>query len=326
MNTFGFWVQNLRKNSELDLRTTAYISKIHFTTIGRIEKGQNDPTLDTVIKITNALNGDPFNLYNYLTGETALSPLPLEDYNPIFPTEKDCRLFVKLLFERPKTTAEFIADLLNKIIEKNKYPYLQNTNITGENKWLWENRENLNPEQKWLLELIHSPIYSANDIHKFLLGFPLQHYEKIIFTPMLIYPTDSNPLLSLSVYKQNAFMVFDDLINYFFYYRSGRDEVDIDVETIQDAKRKEKIQQIVDKFFGLSQISDMKLSDILLLDKSVCKNKAFFMMAWNVANEEILFGSKIHDFYTIRLLVTLSRHLAVESIEINWLDDLRKLF
>ena len=313
MENFGSWIQNLRKKSGEDLRTIAQISGVHFTTIGRIEKGQNDPTLDSAIKITLALKGNPADLYRHLTDKSPLLPAPSGNFLPKFPTEKDVQYFEWLMVEKPKTCGEFVASLLNKIADKNRDNSFQSDS-------------SLNSEQNWLFGVSRSPIYSAADVHKFILAYPNRHFWKMIFTPVFNYPKKFDVDLTKQAYIQNAVMIYQDLANYISVIHDDflGSEMTGDDET---AKQFIKITQTKDKILSLAQIASVKLSDILLLDQKFSDENEIFMMFWNAGTEEIRRKHENGEYGVGKLLITLSRFLANDQTEIdpNWLINLRLL-
>lgn len=322
MGTYGSWVQTLRQESKLDLRTVALKSGIHFTTINRIEKSQNDPTLFTAVKIAEALDGDPADLYLHLTGEKPLLPHPIEDFQPMFPTEKDVRLFERLMIEKPKTTGDFIAGLLNRIIKvpdhSNPYDF---ANATAEMQYPTDG----NDEQKWLYESIQPPFYSALDIHKYLLSYPRHHFGGVITTPSLNYPNDIDIELIKQAYVQNAVLLNQDLITYITTIHDDflPEKMIADNET---ARQFTKVTLVKEKLCAQAQIFGSKLSDILILDQAFSDQHEIFMMVWNAAKEEVRLKTERDEFGTGKLLITLSRFLAFQQkVEPDWLLKLRSL-
>lgn len=322
IGTYGSWVQTLRETAKLDLRTVSLKSGIHFTTINRIEKCQNEPTLFTAINIANALNGDPDNLYQYLTGAKPLLPYPSKDYPPIYPTENDVRLFERLMIIKPKSIGEFIADLLNKIINiTNTINYFDNVDISKQLPF----PSSENDEQKWLSESMSHPYYSALDIHKFLLSCPPHHRGMMINSPSLNYPENIEIDLIKQAYLQNAVLINRDLVSYISNINKNRlHETNItDNETAQQYL---KVTSVKEKLRNQELISSAKLSDILILDQILSDQHEIFMMVWNAAKEEIRLRTIRDEFGAGKLLITLSRFLCYyKNPEPNWLIQLRHL-
>jgi transcriptional regulator with XRE-family HTH domain len=322
METYGSWVQALRENAKLDLRTVSLKSGIHFTTINRIEKSQSDTTLLTAIKIAQALGGDPADLYRHLTGADPLLPHPTEDYSPIFPTERDVLLFERLMIERPKTAGEFIADLLNGMII---VPDLSNPYDLAKSVREMQYPSDGNDEQKWLYKSIQPPFYSAVDIHKYLLSYPRHHYGAVISSPLLNYPFGIDIDLIKQAYVQNGILISTDLTYYIAQIHNDfePEKMTADNET---ARQFTKVTMIKDKICSQAKISDAKISDILTLDQAFSDQHEILLMAWNAAKEEVRVRTARDEFGAGKLLIILSRFLAVHyDSKTNWLIELRRI-
>jgi transcriptional regulator with XRE-family HTH domain len=55
---FGKNLQKLRKARKLSTREFAYAAEISHSSVGRLEKGESNPTLTTLLKIADALDVD----------------------------------------------------------------------------------------------------------------------------------------------------------------------------------------------------------------------------------------------------------------------------
>jgi transcriptional regulator with XRE-family HTH domain len=318
METFGSWVQSLRKNAQLDLRSLSLMSDMHFTTINRIEKSQNEPTLLTAIKIASALNGRPTDLYRKITGMKPLSPWAAGDYHPFFPNENDLMMFERLIVEKPKTVAEFIATLLNKI-----YSDFSVTGAAASPEKQQPGGEN--KEQQWLHESFRQPFFKPLDIFKLLLNYPSHLFGMTLFSPCLNYPNDMEVEMIRQAYTQTGVLLIQDLKT---YVSSMRDEF-VPEKTSADYETARKFAEVItvkERFCALSQISGVKIGDILVLDQAISDQHDFFMMAWNAAQEEIRQKTEYDGFGASKLLITISRFLSVHpGLEPNWLMDLRAM-
>jgi len=67
--TFGQRVRRERLRRELTLEDLGALAEIHWTNIGRIERGQANPSLVTIVRLAVALDLDPSELVNGLGGE-----------------------------------------------------------------------------------------------------------------------------------------------------------------------------------------------------------------------------------------------------------------
>lgn len=62
---FGKRVAELRKNAGLSQEQFAFMCNVDRTYIGTIERGEKSPTLNTIVKIANALGISKSELFNY---------------------------------------------------------------------------------------------------------------------------------------------------------------------------------------------------------------------------------------------------------------------
>ncbi len=62
---FGKRVAELRKNAGLSQEQFAFMCNFDRTYIGTIERGEKSPTLNTIVKIANALGISKSELFNY---------------------------------------------------------------------------------------------------------------------------------------------------------------------------------------------------------------------------------------------------------------------
>ena len=65
LKKFGQNLQRIRKEKNLSLRGLAEIAEVDFSQIHRIEKGENNPTLTTILVISKALEIDPSELLSF---------------------------------------------------------------------------------------------------------------------------------------------------------------------------------------------------------------------------------------------------------------------
>lgn len=316
METFSSWIQNLRKSAGIDLRTLGLVSGVHFTTIGRVENGQNEPTLESAIKITTALNGSYFGLFRWITQKDAIAPLQNNEKNRLMPTLEDVIFFEKLILEKPKTCGEYCAYLLNRVFDLN--PDIEKLKV---NEVL---KNNSISEQEWLVETLSQPVFTASDIHKFILS-PQNEKSRIFLHPEFIYPEKFDNEMVLEVYKGNGVLIIEDVKRYIsdFAHDYLCDPNSFEKENIQNLK---KIEQISSKIAGLNEISGLKLSDILLLDQELAYQGEIFIMAWRAVMEEIRVNSLSNKSNAGRFLVFISRFLAVHNNpEPDWLRNLHIL-
>jgi transcriptional regulator with XRE-family HTH domain len=71
---FGVRLAAARQKAKLTQEELGYLSSIHRTEVGQLERGQHTPRLDTVIKLAGALNVEPCELI----GEIRWTPPSVE--------------------------------------------------------------------------------------------------------------------------------------------------------------------------------------------------------------------------------------------------------
>lgn len=316
METFGSWLQKLRKDSGIDLRTIGQISGIHFTSVGRIEKGQNDPTIESSIRIVITLKGNPIELCQLVTGKTPPSPHSTGTKTHSFPTLEEVIHFERLIREKPQTTGEYFAQLLNKI-----------TNLESPDENIY--RQDLLPgflnnEIEWFYESLKKPTFSAIDIQKFLL-YPSPSNISSIYKPLIIYPEKLDSRIIFEIFLNNGVLLPDDFIRY-VVNKFENSDIDINTNDKTIIRKYIKIQQIITRLEGQNNFSGIKLSDIILLDNELSKQGEIFMMAWNAASEEIRVKSKLNASNAARLLIIVSRYLAsLNNPKPDWLFRLQTI-
>lgn len=62
IGTVGYIIYRLREEMNITIRTLAEMSSVHFQCIGRIEEDKIKPSLETLVKIANALGCDVIDL------------------------------------------------------------------------------------------------------------------------------------------------------------------------------------------------------------------------------------------------------------------------
>jgi transcriptional regulator with XRE-family HTH domain len=64
---FGLRLKNIRKSKKLSLRGFAAIADMDFAQIDKMEKGETNPTLTTLLRLAEALQVDPAELIKGLS-------------------------------------------------------------------------------------------------------------------------------------------------------------------------------------------------------------------------------------------------------------------
>lgn len=310
MKSFGLWIQELRKESNSDLRIVGQLSNIHFTTIGRIEKGQNEPGLDTAIKITSALNGDPADFYKIASGKIPAIPKISNGNQHLYPSLQDVELIEHSLSYKPIPTCDYITHYLNII---------WNLNNSKKDNSIYS-KEISNRDSLWIKEIREETEFSSVEVLKFLLNC-----DSFIFEPHFKYPDKLSSKIGYEIYMDGGVLLSEDIGRYieFILDNSDYQKVALDKETV---KKYLKINQTISKLLESTQISNIKLNDIFLLDLGIATNNEVFMMIWNAASEEIRKNNRLQRTNAGKLLLYLSRFLALYNHpEPNWLEELKSI-
>ena len=65
----GIRIRDERQRFAISQMELAHLAGIHFTSFGKIERGQANPSLDTILRIASALNLNPAVLVDGLTAD-----------------------------------------------------------------------------------------------------------------------------------------------------------------------------------------------------------------------------------------------------------------
>jgi XRE family transcriptional regulator, regulator of sulfur utilization len=95
----GDRIRQLRKEKGLSQEKLGYISELHYTHIGSVERGEKNWSIDTLIKIAMGLNVGVADLFNF--------PLPKADIKKIK------RSLIDDINSSSPETIKILSDLLN---------------------------------------------------------------------------------------------------------------------------------------------------------------------------------------------------------------------
>ncbi len=65
LKEFGKNLQKLRKEKKLSIRGLANLADVDFSTVRRVENGESNPTLTTILAFAEALEVEPSHLLKY---------------------------------------------------------------------------------------------------------------------------------------------------------------------------------------------------------------------------------------------------------------------
>lgn len=93
---FGRRIQQLRRAAELTQEELGHRAEMDGKVIGEIERGERNPTLDTVERLAKALNVEPYEPFLFSLKESKPEERVNEDaiLNLVRHTEKDARPFL----------------------------------------------------------------------------------------------------------------------------------------------------------------------------------------------------------------------------------------
>lgn len=292
--SLGDWVNRRRVELEFDLRALSTLSDVHFSTINRIENGESDPTLETVIRLIDALKSTPADVIGQIKQK---KPLALIKSEGQFLSKVDVLNFLKLLRTEPTVAATILAEALSVIDEK------------------LEKESNLASRRK-----IPSNPFSIEEIFHFLL--PEERLQLYPFEVTIKYPPLSNSQLPMDAYLQNAALVIQDL-------KAITQAPPIETPTLSGKKydyhsEARIIEAIKTKFVNETQlVGKLKLSEILNLDKFFTQNGEFFLMACEVAKEEITTETSYLEKPGVNLII-ISRWITSLNLPmIDWIERVR---
>ncbi len=306
--SFGTWIQGQISKSGQDLRTLSRLSGLHYTTISRMQNGRVEATLDSAIRIAKSVNADFDSLYFHLYGVQPIIPSITSYDQHLFPTKKDLEAVEIAFQKKPKTICNFFSKYLNRIINESiNFDSLQ---------------DEKNIEISWLKNSLSKQKITEEEVLKYFLQ--VGTYSSILRkTSLLSYPLKIEPKSIIETYLGSGVMLKDDIVILIDEFDEKLRYEKYDVSLI---KKHMKVIQLSEYIDQTSQISRLKLSDLLLIDNVVSEKGEIFMIAWNAAAEELRQEASLYKTGVSRLLLLLGRYLTlINNPEPNWLNRLNEI-
>ena len=296
----GQWLRE--KRGSISLRDIARKSSISAGNISRIESGSvTDPTLSTVVRLVQALEADPVDLYQFLTGRSLLKIEPKNLYPLKYPTTYDASEFEYYAQSRSDSVSKFITPFLQLILDAQVPQEMQEQ--LGAQTWKgWSNPK----------------------LHLGIEGFNWLLIDANLFTWHFEYPPYVTKETLLELYSQNdALILVDDLKQYIAIREFEKAR-----ETTVTYNRK-KVRGIAFedhwiKFSKYSLFANCNFSNLLELDQEVSQQGEIFMFGWRVADAEThLFEHNEHRY--AKMLLMMSRWMAFLGFpKKDWLTEIRE--
>lgn len=310
--SFGNWVVSARKNKKISQGSLAQKAEMSQSAINRIENNTSDATFAAAMRIIQAAESTPAEMIWDISKMKPSIPDLSCDVSPIFPDEDDLRLFETLIVEKPKTTGEWIASLLNKMHLKSQSKFTEAAELTE--------------EQQWLQGEFTRPFFSSMDIYKFVLNYPSSLMGGLPFSSRLNYPADMTVDLIRQAYVQNAVLHIQDLKTYVSTIYNDRFSQKAKGFDFTAVKKYREVTELKEKICVPEKVANIRLGDIFRLDEEFSVQHEFFMMACNVVREESGFSTDKDMYRARKLFIMMSRYLAVMSdLAPDWLMKFRTL-
>ena len=76
---FGAHLRKIRENKKIGMREFALLAEIEYSQLSKIEKGTTNPTLFTIIKLSNALKIEHSELFKFELNNEVISSIKTEN-------------------------------------------------------------------------------------------------------------------------------------------------------------------------------------------------------------------------------------------------------
>jgi len=266
--TFSQWLQEERFKLGQDLRTLARTAGIHTSTLHRIENGVNDPTIETFLKIINALNATPQSLFRILTGDLTSERETISSDGKSYPTDNDVQMFAKAFWRFPRRAGEAVLDTVNLVRE-----------------YLWKSSQvykegdgELNSDQSWLNNLLIRPF--TTDELCYLLLFH-ERLEDRFYRGVFLYPNGLRRDAILEIYKQGGAFVREDF-NIISQPVKMPARLTLDEDPATVVEKVDKAEHVYTKTLGLENLGHLKLNDLFALDEVGPSKGMIFLMTCQI--------------------------------------------
>src|SRR6266568_1741316 len=288
---FGEWIRSLRKERRLDLQSLAERSGVEASTISRLENARTQITLLTAIRLCEGLGMTVEDVLKVVYGN---HPVPDDQEKPtekpLVPKLKDVEQFLTYFHQNEVQGKVWLSYLLNKIAFISRSVSEDDDGITFR-------------------------LFVPEDIQKLFLDMPLYRFE-IQYPPAIT----SNDILS--IYRRGGVL---SLIDIGEYIKKLRRESQV---TLEQMEERVKLSPSILSRLESGFTEQIKLSDVLLLDKQLGQVGTLLILYWEAYNwyERVIGHSTVtaeQDLKLTMLFIIVCRWLqCINPLDISWMINI----
>jgi transcriptional regulator with XRE-family HTH domain len=249
---FGKWIQSVRKEQKLDIKTLAERSSVDTSTISRVENSRTQVSLSIAVRLSEGLGLNASDVFQAWNGK----PLVETEWrntalSTAVPTTKDVEMFLQG-FQKNKGEGEvLLSELLNKVVS-------------------------LQDHAEGMLRGDSSQPFVPKDIYKLLSNSPVYRFE-------IHYPPGIQAEDILAIYTGGGALTMTDIGE---YIKKVRREKHITLAKLENAA---SISASVISRLESGSLDQVKLIDVLMLDNQLEQEGKLFDMYWSVCkfNERV---------------------------------------
>ena len=300
---FGQWIQHVRAEHKLDVRSLAKRTGLDASTIRRIEHARTQATLTTAIRLCEGLGVTREEVFQALLGE-ALPELGQEGVAAEAPVvlASDVEAFLNFFYADQQACKIWLATLLNAVVARKR---VSEEGSTG----------------NWL------PLFVPEDIQKLLVDEPIYRFE-------VQYPPGFGAEEILRISRSGGVLTLADLG---IYVKRVRREKQVTVMRLEQSMR---FSTSVLSRLESGLIEHIKLIDVLALDEQLEQGGRLLAMYWGVCtfHEQMLQRQAISakrkdalepmepDWYMklVSVYITICRWFqAMSPADGSWIEQVR---
>ncbi len=287
---FGEWIRSLRKERKLDIQSLAERSGVKASTISRAENARTQVTLPTAIRLCEGLGVTVEDVLNVVYGNHAIpDDQEQQSVTPAVPTIRDVEQFLSYFRRNEEKGKVWLTDLLNKIVSMSRSV----------------------PEG---VEGGTFRLFVPEDIQKLLLDTPIYRFE-VQYPPAMA----SNDILL--IYQHGGVLTLTDVGEYIKKLRRER-QVTLE-QMVQRVKLSPSILSRLESGFT----EQIKLADVLLLDKQLGQEGTLLSMYWGAYSsyERVIrhsAASAEQDLKLTMLFIIVCRWLQfINPQDVSWMRN-----
>lgn len=286
---FGEWIKSLRKDLRLDIQSLAERSGVEASTISRVENARTQVTLLTAIRLCEGLGVTVEDVLKVVYGNHATSDdQEQRSGTPLVPKISDVERFLSYFHRNEEQGKAGLAYLLNKIVSKSR-------------------------SASEVVEGGTFRLFVPEDIQKLLLDTSVYRFE-------IQYPPAIASKDILFIYLRGGVLSLTDVGEYLKKLRHERQV------TLEQMEERVKLSPSILSRMESGFTEQIKLSDVLLLDKQLVQEGTLLSMYWEAySSYERLIRHRAtaeKDLKLTMLFIIVCRWLQfINPLDISWMTN-----